>query len=204
MTFFRGLPEALQSYRNEQRFVIWRRVKKADGTFTKPPYRPHAPEEMAEVNDPSTWSDFATALQAYESGVCDGIGICLSGSNLIAFDLDHARNPKTGAIEPAAQRLIELAKSYCEVSPSGSGFHIFAVGSGQKINRKQPVPGANGMSVESCRRCEKYITVTGDALSGTATELVNADVLVDRVVRGLDEVGKKRRRSPATNTILKA
>lgn len=204
MKYFHGLPEAQQSYKDEQRFVVWKRVQKKDGSYTKPPYRPQAPEELAEVDDPSTWSDFATALHAYEAGQADGIGICLAGSNLVAFDLDHCRDPKTGAIEPAAQRLIKQARSYVELSPSQTGFHIFATGSGPEVNRKQAVPDANGMSVETCRRAGKYITVTGDALPEATTQLVNADLLVDDVVRTLDEAAKRRNRAEASGLAASA
>ena len=100
MGYFRELPEALQPYKDEQRFVIWRLEPRGDGTFTKPPYRPQDPQKLAEVNDPSTWSTFAVALRAYENGHADGVGICLGGSNLVAFDLDHCRDPKTGKVEP--------------------------------------------------------------------------------------------------------
>lgn len=43
-------------------------------------------------------------------------------------DLDHCRNPQTGVIEPWARRIISRLKSYAEVSPSGTGIHIFGIG----------------------------------------------------------------------------
>ncbi len=196
MKFFHGLPAALKPYENEQRFVVWKLVPRKDGNFTKPPYQPQAPQEHAKVDDPLTWATFAIALHAYEAGACDGIGLCLRGSNLVAFDLDHCRDPSSGAIEPAAQALIKRAKSYVEISPSQTGLRILATGSGKRTYRKQAVPGANGMSVETFRRCEKYVTITGDALPEAATQLVNADLLVDEVIRTLDEAvrGKKKGR----------
>jgi primase-polymerase (primpol)-like protein len=123
MKFFHGLPTALKPYENEQRFVVWKRVPREDGSFTKPAFQPQAPQEFAKPNDPSTWSNFAVALRVYESGESDGIGICLLGSNLVAFDLDDCRDPKTGAIEPTAQRLIERAKSMSSLAIANRNSH---------------------------------------------------------------------------------
>lgn len=195
MGYFRELPEALQPYKDEQRFVIWRLEPRGDGTFTKPPYQPQDPQKLAEVNDPSTWSTFAVALRAYENGHADGVGICLGGSNLVAFDLDHCRDPKTGKVEPTAQDLINRAKSYVEISPSQTGFRIIATGSGKRVLRRQAVPGANNMYIETYRRCEKYVTITGDALPEAADKLTNADALVDEVVSKLTEAAREQKKS---------
>src|SRR5262249_37739468 len=44
-------------------------------------------------------------------------------------DLDRCRNPHTGVIAPWAMDIIRRLDSYAEVSPSGTGVHIFVDGS---------------------------------------------------------------------------
>jgi hypothetical protein len=192
MGAFKGLPIALQHLATKDWWVLWRLTTTKKGKLTKPPYQARAPKAKASSTDPSTWAPFNVALAAYNTGNGDGIGLCLLQSELGVFDLDDCRNPGTGTIEPAAERLIKRANSYVEVTPSGSGLRIIGISHGGKIHRKQPVPGANGMSVESYRRAERFITVTGDALPQAATQLANIDTLMDEVVAKLDAANKKK------------
>jgi hypothetical protein len=185
MGTFLALPTALQPYASESRWVIWR-LEIRKGKPTKPPYQAHAPRTLANCKDPATWADFAAAFSVYQAGHGDGIGLCLLNSDLIAFDLDDCRNPTTGAIEPTARSLIARAKSYVEITPSGTGLRIIGTGRGPKVHRKQQVPGANGMTIETYRRAERFITVTGNALPEAAEALADDDVLVDEVVDELD------------------
>lgn len=46
----------------------------------------------------------------------------------VYLDLDNARNPETGDVEPWASKLIESLDTYCEISASGKGFHLVARG----------------------------------------------------------------------------
>lgn len=179
------IPPALEPLTKEKRWVIWRWVTGKNGKPTKPPFKASAPYELASSTDPSTWCDFDTAMRVYCAGRCDGIGFVLSDSEYSAFDLDHCRN-NVGHIEPAARRLIELAKSYVEITPSNAGLRIVGLGLGPEIQRKQEVPGANGMTIETYRRAKRYITITGNALPEAALQLANLDLVMDDVVRKLD------------------
>src|SRR5262249_53644165 len=173
----------------------WRQGSGKNGRLTKVPYQARRPSEHASSKDPATWSDFPTALGAYEAGHGDGIVLCLLGSDLTALDLDHCRNATTGEIEPAARDLIKRAKTYVEITPSGEGLRIIGKGSGAKVHRKQEVPGANGgMSVEAYRNCERFITVTGDALPEATAELADNDALLEQVVKELDAAKKKQKK----------
>src|SRR5262249_51505045 len=169
MGTFKGLPTALTHLAAQDLWVIWRWKKTKKGKLTKPLYQARAPKQHAKSNDPSTWAPFDAALTAYNSGQADGIGLCLLNTDLAVFDADDCRNSTSGVLEPAAERLIKLANTYVEVTPSGTGLRIIGIGRGVQIHRKQVVPNANGMQLESYRRAERYITVTGDALPGTAS-----------------------------------
>jgi len=52
------------------------------------------------------------------------------------------------------------------------------------------------MSIESYRKAERYITVTGDALPGTTSQLADIDALMDDVVAKLDAAIKKAKAKP--------
>lgn len=164
MTTFRSLPPALSPYVDEPWWILWRFETSKNGRRTKVPYQVRNPSAKAKCNDPGTWAKFAAAQAVYRGGKADGIGFCLLGSGLAALDLDHRRDVATGVIEPAARDLIERAKSYAEITPSEAGLRIIGLGKGSKVHRKGPVPNANGMSIEVYRACERFITVTGNAL----------------------------------------
>jgi primase-polymerase (primpol)-like protein len=79
-------------------------------------------------------------------------------------DLDHCRNPRTGEIEPRAHGIIRRLDSYTEVSPSGTGIHIF-------VRTNQPPEGGcrkGNIEIYSRARCA---TVTGEHLEGTPLDL---------------------------------
>ena len=67
--------------------------------ITKPPYQAQHPNQRASSTNPQTWSDFNTALSAYQTGKADGLGFCLFKSSIAAFDLDDCRNATTGKLE---------------------------------------------------------------------------------------------------------
>ena len=187
------IPPALQPYADQQRWVVWRRLKKkGSDDFTKVPFQARRPTLPAKSNDPSTWADAAEAIKAAEDGNFSGIGICLLNSNLVAFDIDHCRDPKTKQIDLYALKLIERSGTYCEITPSQTGLRIIGIGTGQRVAYKQKVPNSDGVTVETYRNCERYITVTGDALEGTPETLANIDLLVDEVVEELGATKRKK------------
>jgi hypothetical protein len=187
---FVGLPAALAPYATQARWVVWRREMTKKGKPTKVPYRASAPDRHARCNDPNTWATFDIALKAYQDGKADGVGICILGSDFSAFDVDDCIDDE-GNLEPAAQRLVERAGSYSEITPSGNGLRIFLKSKGPKVHRKQAVPNANGMSLETYRNCERFITVTGNGLPGTPVAIADDNGVLDEVVSKFDEAAKK-------------
>jgi putative DNA primase/helicase len=184
----RALPPVLTPLMALPHWVLWRWKKKIDEKtgavkWTKPPHQTDG--RHAKNNDPSTWTDYVTATQAYEAGDFAGIGFAILGSGFAAFDIDDCRDPRTGVIDPWAMELVTRANSYTEITVSGTGLRIIGRGEGAEICRKQPVP-ANGVSVETFRNCARYIVMTGDALPGTPAELNNIDAVIDATVSALD------------------
>jgi putative DNA primase/helicase len=152
-----------------------------EGRWTKPPRQPSG--DLAESNNPATWSTYDAVLAAVER--FDGIGIMVRDLDLASFDLDKCRNPETGEIEPWAQDLIaRLPGAYTEVTVSGTGLRMIATGTGDPVQRRFTIDG-NGQALELFRRCHRYITISGNQI-GSCDELPNGDGLMDALLAQYD------------------
>lgn len=197
---FQGLPEELRALPH---WVLWRwetAKAKKDGTpgkLTKVPFQSNG--KKAKPNDPSTWVDYDTALHAFRTGDFDGVGFCLMGAELAAFDIDDCRNPETGQIHPWALEKVRAAGSYAEVTVSGTGLRIIGMGQGDYVQRKLSV--TDGVSCELYRNCERYIVMTGNRLEDSPAELLNVDEILDQTLTELDQKKpKKEKGSSASST----
>ena len=98
--------------------------------------------------------------------------------------------------------IVDAACSYTELTPSGTGLRVIGFGIGGKIHRKQRLPGPSRVvEVESYRKAERYITVTGLPMPGSLDKwphLVNVDAVIDDTVARLD--GAKSNGSGETTT----
>lgn len=139
-------------------WVCWR-LELRDSKLTKVPFVPGT-ARRASSTDLMTWRTFSEALAAYRTGEppYDGIGFCFcSADPFSGIDLDHCRDPETGAVEGWAQKLIDsVQEGYVEASPSGTGVHIIVEGvvRGGAV-RKGPI--------EMYGR-DRFFTVTGEIL----------------------------------------
>ena len=139
-----------------------------------------APGRLASSTDPSTWLTFDDALALAEREKLAGVGFVFAADDgLCGIDLDHCRDAATGAVQPWAQRVIERFASYTEISPSGTGVHIFVKatlpGPGKKRNRPDGV-GAVEMYDRS-----RYFTVTGQQLAGSPATIEDRQAAVSDV-----------------------
>jgi putative DNA primase/helicase len=152
-----GIPDVLKAFPN---FVLWNYTWNAEKRkWDKPPLCVnHAP---ASSTDAATWSSFEDALNAYEHGGFDGVGLVFTADGeLVGFDFDDVRDPETGVIDSWAQGLIEELGGYAEVSPSGTGVKVIVRGKLPPGRRKFTTIGA-----EAYDRA-RYFTITGHALEG--------------------------------------
>jgi primase-polymerase (primpol)-like protein len=69
--------------------------------------------------------------------------------------------------------------------PSGTGIRIIGRADGERAYRKIKVSAANGVSCEIYRQCERYITVTGNAIADPP--LAEIDAQVDAVITEVDQ-----------------
>jgi putative DNA primase/helicase len=105
-------------------WLLWR-LENKNGKPTKVPYRTDG--SMASSTDPATWTDFKQ-VQHIEPAKTGGIGIVLfafvNGRWLVGIDLDHCLR-HDGTIDPKFSQIIERLKTYTEISPSGTGLHLY-------------------------------------------------------------------------------
>ena len=122
MTFDK-IPEEL---RKLDKWVCWR-IEDRGGKPTKVPINPLT-GNRAMSNNPVTWGTFYDAIECLDKGTgLKGIGFMFNGG-IVGVDLDHCRNPETGAVEDFAKDIISTLDSYTEISQSGNGIHILCYG----------------------------------------------------------------------------
>lgn len=174
-----NIPEEL---RRRTQWVVWR-LEERDGANTKVPYIASGVGK-ASSTDSLAWRTFEEALQALETGRYNGVGFVFSsGDPYAGVDLDGCREPDTGRVEPWARKIVAALDSYTEVSPSGTGLHVFvkATLSGRN-NRKGPVE-----MYESSR----YFTLTGEHLDGTPKGIYERQDVLERLCRHIFKSSEK-------------
>ncbi|HEY7063171.1 MAG TPA: AAA family ATPase [Chloroflexota bacterium] len=155
--------------RERSNWVTWRREARASSKPAKRPYDPKT-DLPADVTNSNSFGTFEQATQSCKAPDCAGIGYGFSPDDpYTGIDLDHCRNPITGAIAPEAQAIVDKLDSYTEVSPSGDGLHTIVQGRLLDGSRNRPAPWANG-KIELYDQ-SRYFTVTGDHLPGTPTTI---------------------------------
>jgi hypothetical protein len=179
-----NLPAVLGPLVADPRWVLWQ-YEFVKGKWTKVPYRPTG--QNAKSNDPTTWSSYSDVISAWQANRnrYAGIGFCLRGSNIAAFDVDDCRNPENGLLHPFAEQLVTRAGTYVEITPSDKGLRIIGTTTATtKLDRQQRVDDT--VFCETYRRPDgRYITITGNPLPGSLQQLSNLDALVEQVVAEL-------------------
>lgn len=151
--------------------ALTRRRQWVRHTDRKVPLSVNGPRPAAASStDASTWSTYRTAARSTAGA---GLGFVLTGADpMVCIDLDHAI--AGGVLQPWARRIVDSAPAtYIEVSPSGTGLHIWGtgtVGRGRRIRR-------GGSAVEVYDR-GRYITVTRRPFEGAPSTLADLSKVV--------------------------
>lgn len=109
---------------SEKIFVLWK-GESVNDRLTKIPYS--ITHGKASSTDCATWASYEDAYDIYKRfrGSYAGIGIVLTPQKtLLGIDLDKVVNDGV-IIDGKSARLVEAANTYCEISPSGTGLHLF-------------------------------------------------------------------------------
>jgi primase-polymerase (primpol)-like protein len=83
------LPRALAPLTARPQWCIWWWTLQKN-RWQKPPFQSRDPQRHASVKDPSTWSDYATALATVQAGKADGVSYVLTAADPFAA-IDLAR-----------------------------------------------------------------------------------------------------------------
>jgi hypothetical protein len=156
------------SLRALNHWCVWR-YDERDGKLTKTP--------SARSNDRTTWLPFETCLHAVEAsqGILAGLGFMLLDP-YVALDIDHCVDDD-GAIELWARQIIDEISSYAEISPSGRGVRIIATGSISAAAKRNGVEIYQPRLVNGAVKGGRYVTVTGNHIAGTPTEVAPCEHL---------------------------
>ena len=156
MEQYKNIPENLKKLKQWVCFKLEHNEKK--GKADKIPKDPRTGYN-AKANDPETWSDYQTAVNAVSKYGFDGIGIEFA-NGVFGVDLDNVI--EGGKLTAEAQDVIKTLDSYTEYSPSGTGIHILCKGSIPDKDRRR---GNVEMYSEG-----RFFTVTGNIV-GAAKDI---------------------------------
>lgn len=149
--------------RERDRWVRYAAVKRND-RITKVPVRLDG--RAASSTDSATWSTYAQVRSFARKG------FVLDGDGIVCLDLDHCLIDGK-AVGRAAEILAALPPTYIEVSPSGTGLHVWGYGS---VERGRRLP--DGVEVYGTGR---FITVTGQRF-GRGTSLADISAVIEQLV----------------------
>jgi putative DNA primase/helicase len=168
--------------RARNQWVVWR-VELRDGKPTKVPYRADGGGRASSTAS-STWASFVEAVDAVERLGMDGIGFVFTKDDpLCGTDLDDCRDPKTGALDPAAWAIVERLDSYTEASPSGRGMKVIVRASKNGVAKsRKPMLWGGQIEIYDERR---FFTITGDLMLGVSGVIEARQAQVDVLLREL-------------------
>ena len=108
------------------RFCLWKLVMKPGKTKPdKIPYQLNG--KRADATNPQHYSSFEETVEAFAKGGYTGIGVgCFEPLRLV--DVDDC--VVYGKLDTRGQDIVDTLDSYTELSPSGTGIHIFILADG--------------------------------------------------------------------------
>ena len=154
-----NIPPALMS---RDQWICWRHEWIADrNEWTKIPIDPHTGRK-AKSTDPDTWGTLEEAESHHDTRETDtdGLGFVFAeGDDIMGVDLDKCRDTDTRHVEEWAKDVVGTLDSFTEVSPSGTGFHVYVIGE---------VPaGGNRKGQLEMYDSARFFTVTGHHIDVT-------------------------------------
>ncbi|WP_373483310.1 AAA family ATPase [Acetobacterium sp.] len=107
----------------------------------------------AKAGEASTWGTFEQCLAMVKD--YDGIGFEFNDNSIVGIDIDHCID-EIGLLSKEARSIVERLNSYTEISPSGTGLHIFVYGDIPEKGRKHTEKGVE------IYKSGRYFTVTAN------------------------------------------
>jgi len=154
-----------RSLKERDCWICWREEER-DGDITKVPVDPHT-GGFASTTDPETWGTFEEAVDVHQGAAVDtsGVGIVFDPDDtLVGIDLDDCRDPHTGEATTEAREIINQLESWTEVSPSGTGYHVFVHGLLPEGGNRGDIDDVSHLEMYEKSR---FFTVTGEHVDTT-------------------------------------
>lgn len=143
--------------------------------------------KRGSTTDPATWSAYQEAADGAEVLRLRGVGPGFPGFVLTkddpftVIDLDHCRQPDTGAIDTWALRIVQELDAPTEISRSGTGLHIYLQGTKPGDRCKATI---DGHTIELYSH-SRYIITTGHLLAGMPHEIPERQAELEALYRRL-------------------
>src|SRR5580698_11175626 len=134
----------IEELQQQRRWVNWK-LEVVNDKETKVPYQPNG--RKAQANNPATWNSYADCMAVVAK--FSGVGLAL-GNGVFGVDIDKCCDALSGKFTTESREIVIGLDSYGEFSPSGTGCHIFGLGTlpgnGKAIVR--PIPGAKQIEIK--------------------------------------------------------
>ena len=171
-------------------WLCWRLEPDArSGRPAKVPYNPHTGRRASATN-PASWGTLAQALSCAEKYQYTGVGFVFTkDAGYVGLDIDHCLTDGRPN-DIAKDILAHLPLTYIEISPSGTGLHIFLRGVLPGGGNKN---SATGVELYDNAR---YFTITGKKYQG-AVDIIAEDNsgALEYIHQKYIAVGRKTRKS---------
>lgn len=130
--FIANIPEEMKRQKN---WVAWilKQNRNNPARMDKIPVNA-VTKEFAQSDNPDTWCKFEIALEYAIKHKLNGIGFMLRPP-FVGVDIDHCIDEQ-GKMSPLAQEIVDKLNTYTEISPSGTGLHLFCKGELPPKDRK--------------------------------------------------------------------
>ena len=189
---YENIPKLLKKSDN---WVVWG----VHGASPKAPFNPASllagKPNPAKAGVRETWGSYNAAAECVRRGLARGVGYEFDGG-VYGVDLDHVID-KAGNLAPQAREIVDKLASYTEVSPSGSGLHIFVLAPGADITRHRKKDYFLEIYSEG-----RYFTVTGVIFGGARDIEARTEELQAVHDRFLMPDATQTARAPPTPTIV--
>lgn len=168
MTHYENIPAALAT---RSIWLAYRMEDRGNGRLSKPPVSPRTGYVCAktDLSEQVTLQDAVVGVERYD---LDGVGVVLP-EGIVCIDLDSAFDDD-GRLKPVQQDIFDhFAGTVWEYSPSGNGLHGYMFGEKPNPRTKDAALGIEVYAAPA------FLTVTGDIVTGTASDLVDMQDALD-------------------------
>lgn len=110
--------------------------------------------KAASASNPSTWGSFDDAVYCISEQIYNYLGFVFDDNGIVGIDIDIGFDEEGIGLSEMAYDVLNVCKSYTELSKSGRGFHIYVKGD-------LPFKGRNNGKGLEIYKDDRFFVVTG-------------------------------------------